>query len=288
MAAALAAAPPGPGPYGPQGRSAWLDIDWSERQRWVVVAGRPVDVCEIGPADGQPIVWIHGLSGGWQSWLENLPVLAAAGFRVISYDRRGFGRSDKPKSGYDYDTLTDDLQAILETLNVTDATLVGFSMGGGEVARYVSRFGEERLHSVVFASAVPPFLQQQADNPDGPLTEELANKMTEGLQADPASFYDGFTVQFFTANGELTVTEAQRQDALRLANQADKNAALQAMAAFGSTDFREDLPKVTVPTLVIHGDGDGVVPFEGSGVDFPYAYQRAADAAVPVWKLRAG
>ena len=225
MAAALAAAPYGPGPYGPQGRSAWLDIDWSKRQRWVVVAGRPVDVCEIGPADGQPIVWIHGLSGGWQSWLENLPVLAAAGFRVISYDRRGFGRSDKPKSGYDYDTLTDDLQAILETLNVTDATLVGFSMGGGEVARYVSRFGEERLHSVVFASAVPPFLQQQADNPDGPLTEELANKMTEGLQADPASFYDGFTVQFFTANGELTVTEAQRQDALRLANQADKNAA---------------------------------------------------------------
>ena len=214
---------------------------------------------------GRAVVLIHGWPLSGESWSEQIPALTAAGFRVISYDRRGFGRSDKPKSGYDYDTLTDDLQAILETLNVTDATLVGFSMGGGEVARYVSRFGEERLHSVVFASAVPPFMQQQADNPDGPLTEELANKMTEGLQADPASFYDGFTVQFFTANGELKVTEAQRQDALRLANQADKNAALQAMAAFGSTDFREDLPKVTVPTLVIHGDGDGVVPFEGSG-----------------------
>ena len=214
---------------------------------------------------GRAVVLIHGWPLSGESWSEQIPALTAAGFRVISYDRRGFGRSDKPKSGYDYDTLTDDLQAILETLNVTDATLVGFSMGGGEVARYVSRFGEERLHSVVFASAVPPFMQQQADNPDGPLTEELANKMTEGLEADPASFYDGFTVQFFTANGELKVTEAQRQDALRLANQADKNAALQAMAAFGSTDFREDLPKVTVPTLVIHGDGDGVVPFEGSG-----------------------
>ena len=214
---------------------------------------------------GRAVVLIHGWPLSGESWSEQIPALTAAGFRVISYDRRGFGRSDKPKSGYDYDTLTDDLQAILETLNVTDATLVGFSMGGGEVARYVSRFGEERLHSVVFASAVPPFMQQQADNPDGPLTEELANGMTEGLKADPASFYDGFTVQFFTANGELKVTEAQRQDALRLANQADKNAALQAMAAFGSTDFREDLPKVTVPTLVIHGDGDGVVPFEGSG-----------------------
>lgn len=214
---------------------------------------------------GRAVVLIHGWPLSGESWSGQIPALTAAGFRVISYDRRGFGRSDKPKSGYDYDTLTDDLQAILETLNVTDATLVGFSMGGGEVARYVSRFGEERLHSVVFASAVPPFLQQQADNPDGPLTEELANGMTEGLEADPASFYDGFTVQFFTAKGELTVTEAQRQDALRLANQADKNAALQAMAAFGSTDFREDLPKVTVPTLVIHGDGDGVVPFEGSG-----------------------
>ena len=214
---------------------------------------------------GRAVVLIHGWPLSGESWSEQIPALTAAGFRVISYDRRGFGRSDKPKSGYDYDTLTDDLQAILETLNVTDATLVGFSMGGGEVARYVSRFGEERLHSVVFASAVPPFMHQQADNPDGPLTEELANGMTEGLEADPASFYDGFTVQFFTANGELKVTEAQRQDALRLANQADKNAALQAMAAFGSTDFREDLPKVTVPTLVIHGDADGVVPFDGSG-----------------------
>jgi non-heme chloroperoxidase len=214
---------------------------------------------------GRVVVLIHGWPLSGESWSEQIPALTAAGFRVISYDRRGFGRSDKPKGGYDYNTFADDLQAILETLNVTDATLVGFSMGGGEVARYVSRFGEERLHSVVFASAVPPFLPKQDDNPDGPLTEEMANGMKEGLEADPAAFYDGFTTQFFTANGELKVTEAQRQDAVRLANQADKNAALQAMAAFGTTDFRDDLPKITVPTLVIHGDADGIVPFEGSG-----------------------
>ncbi|GAB3136137.1 alpha/beta hydrolase [Marisediminicola antarctica] len=184
---------------------------------------------------------------------------------MISYNRRGFGRSDKPKGGYDYDTLAEDLQAILETLNVTDATFVGFSMGGGEVARYVSRFGGERVHSVVFASAVPPDMAKGPDNPDGPLTEEEAGEMTKGLDADPDAFYDDFTTQFFTAHGEMTVTEAQRQDALRLAKQADKRAALETMAAFGSTDFRNGLPKLTVATLVIHGDSDGIVTFEGSG-----------------------
>ena len=214
---------------------------------------------------GRTVVLIHGWPLSGESWSEQVPALTTAGFRVISYDRRGFGRSDKPTGGYDYDTFADDLQAILETLNVTDATLVGFSMGGGEVARYVSRFGQERLHSVVFASAVPPFLLTKPDNPDGPLTQEMADEMAKGLEADPAVFYDGFMTQFFTANGELTVTEAQRQDGMRQANQADKNAALQSMAAFGVTDFRDDLPKITVPTLVIHGDSDGVVPFEGSG-----------------------
>jgi non-heme chloroperoxidase len=214
---------------------------------------------------GRAVVLIHGWPLSGESWSEQIPALTAAGFRVISYDRRGFGRSDKPKTGYDYDTFADDLQAILETLNVRDATLVGFSMGGGEVARYVSRFGQERIHSVVFAAAVPPYLPKTDDNPDGPLTQDAAESMTQGLEADPAAFYDGFTTSFFTANGELKVTEAQRQDAIRLANQADKHAALGAMAAFGSTDFRDDLPKITVPALIIHGDSDGIVPFEGSG-----------------------
>lgn len=214
---------------------------------------------------GRPVVLIHGWPLSGESWSEQVPALMDAGYRVITYDRRGFGRSDKPKTGYGYDTLTDDLQAVLETLNVRDATLVGFSMGGGEVARYFSKFGADRVQSVVFASAIPPYLLHGPTNPDGPLTTEAASGMAAQLEADPDTFYDEFTTQFFTAGGTLVVTEAQRQEALALAKQADKHAALQAMAAFGSTDFRDDLPKVTVPTLVIHGDSDGTVPFEGSG-----------------------
>ncbi|WP_165064943.1 alpha/beta fold hydrolase [Marisediminicola senii] len=214
---------------------------------------------------GRPVVLIHGWPLSGESWSEQVPVLAAAGYRVITYDRRGFGRSDKPKTGYDYDTLTDDLHSLLEELDLRDVTLIGFSMGGGEVARYFSRFGDERVRSVVFASAVPPYLLTSDDNPEGPLSADAAASMTAGLTADENEFYDGFTTDFFSVDGVLKVTEQQRQDAIALAKQSSKVAALAAMASFGSTDFRGDLPRVTVPTLVIHGDGDGTVPFEGSG-----------------------
>lgn len=214
---------------------------------------------------GRPVVLIHGWPLSGESWSEQVPAFQAAGYRVITYDRRGFGRSDKPLTGYSYDTLTDDLHTLLTELDLTDVTLVGFSMGGGEVARYFSRYGDERLHGVVFASAVPPFMLTTPGNPDGPLAPAEAAKMTAALTANQDSFYDDFTTQFFSVDGELKVTEQQRQDALALAKQSSKVAALACMAAFGSTDFRDDLPKVSVPTLVIHGDGDGTVPFEGSG-----------------------
>ncbi|MTD15292.1 alpha/beta fold hydrolase [Nakamurella sp. YIM 132087] len=214
---------------------------------------------------GRPVVLIHGWPLSGASWSEQVPALQQAGYRVVTYDRRGFGRSDKTFSGYDYDTLTDDLQALLTELDLQDVTLVGFSMGGGEVARYFTRFGTERLRSVVFAAAVPPYLLQSEENPDGPLTEEMANGMAEQLEADPPSFYDGFVTQFFTAGGELKVTEEQRQEALALTREADKKAALGCMEAFGTTDFRDDLRAVTVPALIVHGDGDGTVPFVGSG-----------------------
>lgn len=214
---------------------------------------------------GRAVVLIHGWPLSGESWSEQVPALAAAGFRVISYDRRGFGNSDKPKTGYDYDTLTDDLEAVLVALQVTDATLVGFSMGGGEVARYVSKYGTDRLRSVVFAAAIPPYLLTRDDNPDGPLSAQQGASMAAGLEADEEVFYDGFITQFFSANGVLTVTSEQRERALALTRQADKNAALQAMSSFGTTDFRDDLTAITVPTLVIHGDSDGIVPFEGSG-----------------------
>jgi pimeloyl-ACP methyl ester carboxylesterase len=214
---------------------------------------------------GRPVVLIHGWPLSGESWSEQVPALSDAGYRVVTYDRRGFGRSDKPLTGYTYDTLTEDLHTVLEELDLTDVTLVGFSMGGGEVARYFSAYGVERLHSVVFASAVPPYLMKTRGNPDGPLEASQAAAMTAGLTANQETFYDDFTTQFFSANGRLVVTEQQRQDALALAMQSSKVAALACMAAFANTDFREDLPKVTVPTLVIHGDADATVPFDGSG-----------------------
>jgi pimeloyl-ACP methyl ester carboxylesterase len=214
---------------------------------------------------GRPVVLIHGWPLSGESWSDQVPAFEAAGYRVITYDRRGFGRSDKPRTGYTYDTLTEDLHTLLTELDLNDVTLVGFSMGGGEVARYFTKYGAERLHSVVFASAVPPFLLKGPTNPDGPLEAAQAAKMTAGLTASEEKFYDGFTTDFFSVDGVLKVTEEQRQQALALALQSSKVAALACMAAFAGTDFRDDLPKVSVPALVIHGDGDGTVPFEGSG-----------------------
>lgn len=182
---------------------------------------------------GRPVVLIHGWPLSGASWSEQVPALTSAGYRVITYDRRGFGQSDKPKTGYDYDTLAGDLDALLTELDLRDVTLVGFSMGGGEVAR--------------------------------PLEPADATKMTASLTADKDAFFDQFTTDFFSVDGELKVTDEQRQEAIALCQQADKVAVLEAMQSFGISDFREDLPKVTVPTLVVHGDGDGTVPFEGSG-----------------------
>jgi pimeloyl-ACP methyl ester carboxylesterase len=191
--------------------------------------------------------------------------LRAAGYRVVAYDRRGFGRSDKPESGYSYDTLADDLQRVMDQCGLQDVTLVGFSMGGGEVARYIARCGESRLHSVVFAAAVPPYLMKTADNPEGPLAPETAQQKRRALEQDRSAYFDQFTRNFFTANGALLVSESQRAEAIALCHQSAQHAALACMDSFGSTDFREDLKKVTVPTLVIHGEADAIVPIEGSG-----------------------
>ena len=214
---------------------------------------------------GRPVVLIHGWPLSGESWKNQVPALVDAGYRVITYDRRGFGRSDKPKTGYDYDTLTSDLHTLIEQLDLSDVTLVGFSMGGGEVARWFTKYGSERIRSVVFASAVPPYLLTTDDNPDGPLPKKQAAEMAAQLTADADAFYDDFTTQYFSVDGILKVSEDDRQEAITLAKQASKTAALEAMASFANTDFRNDLDRVTVPTLVIHGDGDGTVPFEGSG-----------------------
>ena len=214
---------------------------------------------------GRPVVLIHGWPLSGESWQYQVPALADTGFRVVTYDRRGFGRSDKPHRGYDYDTLADDLHGVLTELDLRDVTLVGFSMGGGEVARYVTRHGQDLLHSVVFAAAVTPYLAQTPGNPEGPLTPDQAAQMAQRLTRDRDGFFNMFTSQFFSVGGQLQVTEEQRQDAIRMCQQSGQTAAVECMGSFGTTDFRDDLPGVTVPALVLHGDGDAVVPFEGSG-----------------------
>jgi len=214
--------------------------------------------------DGRPVVLIHGWPLSGLSWSEQTSALKEAGYRVLAYDRRGFGESD-PGDKYDYDSLADDLDNVLTELDLSDVTLVGFSMGGGEVARYASRHGEDRLHSVVFAAAIPPFLLKSDDNPDGPLSEDAAGEMREGLEDDRDAFFESFMTTFFSVDEDLKVSDEQRDKALALCKKSDQEAALGCMDAFSRTDFRDDLPKITVPTLVIHGDSDVIVPFEGSG-----------------------
>ncbi len=221
--------------------------------------------------DGRPVVLIHGWPLSGASWSEQVPALTAAGYRVITYDRRGFGASEKTGGGYDYDTFSEDLAGILDHLGVSDATLVGFSMGGGEVARYLGTRGSERIRSAVLASAVPPFLLKSDDNPDGGLADDDVEGMKAGFRDGRAEFLDGFSTNFFSAGDELKVTDEQRREAFALAEPAVDVAIETCIDAFSRTDFRDDLAKIDVPVLVIHGDSDGIVPFEVSG-------QRSHDA----------
>lgn len=248
---------------------------------------------DVAPADGvrlhiedhggsgRPVVLIHGWPLTADAWTSQVSELRAAGYRVVAYDRRGFGRSDKPDSDYSYDTLTDDLQRVMDQCGLQDATLVGFSMGGGEVARYVARYGPARLHSVVFAAAVPPCLMQSPDNPDGPLTTATAREKREGLVQDRSAYFEQFTRAFFSANGLLQVTEAQRAEALAMCQQSAQHAALACMDSFATTDFRDDLKVVKLPTLVIHGDADAIVPIEGSGLRTHRAVPHSTLVRVP-------
>jgi len=213
---------------------------------------------------GRPVVLIHGWPLSGESWSHQLMPLRDAGHRVVVYDRRGFGRSEAME-GYDYDTLAGDLDGIMSGLDLDHATLVGFSMGGGEVARYVATYGDERLDSVVLAAAVTPYLGRTDDNPDGTLEPRIAQRMRQGLEDDRESFFDGFMTRFFSAGGRLAVSEEERGQALALCHESDPDAATACLEAFATTDFRSDLGRLGVPTLVIHGDADAVVPLEGSG-----------------------
>ena len=225
----------------------------------------PVEIYYEDYGSGKPIVLIHGWPLSGRSWEAQVPALIEAGYRVICYDRRGFGKSSQPWSGYDYDTLTADLHGLMTHLDLKNATLVGFSMGGGEVARYIATYGTERVAKAVFAAAVPPFLYKNADNPDGGLDDATIAQFKAGVTTDRMAFLETFTHNFFSAGGKLQVSESQRVYARNIAAFASPKGTLDCIHAFSYTDFRTDLTKIKLPTLVIHGDADAIVPFEVSG-----------------------
>jgi non-heme chloroperoxidase len=226
---------------------------------------------------GKPVVLIHGWPLSGRTWESQVPPLVAAGFRVIAYDRRGFGGSSRPWGGYDYDTFAADLDGLMRALDLRDAVLVGFSMGGGEVARYVGRYGTDRVSKAVFAAAVPPCLFKSKDNPEGALDDVAIAGLEAGIRADRMVFLETFTRKFFKAGGRMKVSEAQRRYARDIAAFASPKGTQDCIRAFGRADFREDLRKFSLPTLVIHGDSDAIVPFKVSG-------KRTA-AAIPGAKL---
>lgn len=215
---------------------------------------------------GRPVVLIHGWPLSADSWDAQAMALADAGHRVIAYDRRGFGRSSQPWTGYDYDTLTDDLADVMaETQIGPDATLVGFSMGGGEVARYMSRHEGKGVASAVLISSVVPYMLETDTNPNG-VSEAQLQQIVDGIKADRPDFFRTFFKDFFGV-GYVTspVSEATLDWAWRLAMQASLRATVECAKSFGHTDFRADLPAFRVPTLVIHGTGDKTVPIDATG-----------------------
>jgi non-heme chloroperoxidase len=214
---------------------------------------------------GDPVVLIHGWPLSSRSWEAQIPALIADGKRVITYDRRGFGKSSQPWDGYDYDTFAADLHTLLSNLDLTHVTLVGFSMGGGEVARYLGTYGSDRINRAVFAGAVPPYLYKTDGNPGGALDDDTIKQFQDGITTDRIAFVDGFAENFFKAGRTSKVSDAQVRYAQELAHLASPKATLDCVAAFSLTDFREDLTRISIPTLVIHGDSDAVVPFENSG-----------------------
>jgi len=225
----------------------------------------PVELYYEDHGNGQPVVLIHGWPLSSRSWEYQVPALVEAGYRVITYDRRGFGKSSQPWDGYDYDTLAADLYHLLEHLNLHNATLVGFSMGGGEVARYVATYGTERVKKAVFAGAVPPFMYKTADNPDGAIDDATIETFENGVIDDRLAFLEEFSKNFFTADHDPLVSESFRLYTKDIAAWGSPKGTLDCISAFSKTDFREDLSQFNIPTLVIHGDSDGIVPFEASG-----------------------
>ena len=212
--------------------------------------------------EGQPVVLIHGWPLSHRMWESQVNVLVEAGYRCIAYDRRGFGDSGKPEGGYDYDTFASDLNDLMLALDLYDVVLVGFSMGGGEVARYIAKYGTERVAKAALLGAVPPFLLQTDDNPGG-APQAVFDGMIAGVKHDRIGFLDGFFPNFYNSDANypgvspdlIPYSKSIAWPALPLATQ-------QCITAFGTTDFRVDMAAFEVPTLIVHGDADRIVPID--------------------------
>lgn len=241
----------------------------SHEQRSYINVGQenstPIELYYEDHGSGSPVVLIHGWPLSGRSWEKQLTALLAAGRRVITYDRRGFGKSSQPATGYEYDTFAEDLHKLVTALDLRDFALVGFSMGGGEVARYLGTYGTERVSKAVFMAAVPPFLLKTPDNPGG-VDMGVFDGIKKGIVADRLGFLSQFLANFYNLDvlkGKQISDEAVR-DSWNIASGASPIGTLECVTAW-YTDFRKDLSRIDVPTLIIHGDSDRILPIEVTG-----------------------
>jgi non-heme chloroperoxidase len=214
---------------------------------------------------GDPVILIHGYPLNGSSWEKQIAALLPAGHRVITYDRRGFGKSSQPTIGYNYDTFAEDLHTLLTHLNLPAVALVGFSMGGGEVARYIGRHGSKGISKAVFVSSVPPFLLKTADNPEG-VDRTVFDGIQKALIADRYAFFTEFFKNFYNTDVFLgkRISEQAVQASWNVAAGSSPTASVACVPTWYE-DFRNDLSRVDVPTLVIHGDADRIVPYSAAG-----------------------
>ncbi|WP_462221147.1 alpha/beta fold hydrolase [Ferruginibacter sp.] len=226
---------------------------------------KPVKIYYEDYGKGKPVIFIHGWPLSGSMWEYQVTQLPQQGLRCITYDRRGFGKSDRPFDGYDYDTLAGDLKSLLEELDITDVTLVGFSMGAGEIAKYFSLYGGKRVSKVVIVSGVTPYMLKTDSNPEGVPQEEF-DKMAKAMIEDRPAFMENFNKDFFSVS--LTnhpVSDAFLANSLTKVMDASPIATLECAKSFSSTDFRKDVVKINVPTLIIHGNNDKTVPVKPTG-----------------------
>jgi len=224
-----------------------------------------IDLYYEDHGSGQPVVLIHGYPLSGASWEKQLPLLLNAGHRVITYDRRGFGNSSQPTEGYNYDTFAEDLRKLISHLELREFALVGFSMGGGEVARYLGKYGSKGVSKAVIISGVPPFLLKTPDNPEG-LDQSVFDGLGKAITADRYAFFTEFFKNFYNTDLLLNkrVSEQAVQASWNLAAGCSATASLACVPTWHE-DFRKDLSKIDVPTLVMHGDADRILPITAAG-----------------------